>query len=95
MLAFTPHTPWQLLFFGLLLTEKITNFYGKLPHKMHDPEFSPSQIKFPDTDIFGPNSLSLSENNWIHPSLGRFTQFLIKAMHSGWKNDLFCRQTNQ
>jgi hypothetical protein len=62
---------------------------------MHDPEFSPSQIKFPDTDIFGPNSLSLSENNWIHPSLGRFTQFLIKAMHSGWKNDLFCRQTNQ
>lgn len=63
--------------------------------KMHDPEFSSSQIKFPDIDIFGPNSFSLSENNWIHPSLGRFTQFLIKAKHSGWKNDLRCRQTNQ
>ena len=43
--------------------------------KMHNPKFSYSQIKFPDGDIFGPDSFSLSEINWVHPFVGHFIQF--------------------
>jgi len=50
------------------------------PRKMHNPDFSYSQIKFPDRDIFGPDSFGLSEINWVHPFVGPFIQFDKKSL---------------
>ena len=61
--------------------------------KMHNPKFSYSQIKFPDGDIFGPDSFSLSEINWVHPFVGHFIQFHEKLKEEE-KNIIFCQQTN-
>ena len=62
------------------------------PRKMHNPDFSYSQIKFPDRDIFGPDSFGLSEINWVHPFVGPFIQFDKKKFIAAKKS--FCRQTN-
>jgi len=61
---------------------------------MHNPKFSYSQIKFPDRDIFGPDSFSLSEINWVHPFVGHFIQFREKLYCRRRKNIIFCQQTN-
>ena len=89
-------TPWKILFLPFVDTENTQLLWQTPPCKMHNPEFSYSQIKF-RTEIF---------LAWIHlvcqkligfiHLLDSLSNFIKSYIAPTWqkKNIIFCRQTN-